>query len=476
MRFSVVIPTYNHCDDLLKPCIDSILRYTDLSEIELVVSVNGSKDKTMEYLSEVDRVFEAAGFPHNFKVVHSFRPLGFSKATNAGIRLTTGEKIILLNNDTVLLDQEKNRWLDMLDAPFEDPDCGISCISKIFSPAAGRDFAVFFCVAVHRKVFNQIGLLNEEYGVGGGEDTEFCLEAEAAGYKVLECAQKYMVNGNYTGSFPLYHVGEGTVHDKNLVPNWEQIFSENSFRLAMKYNPSYIDEAIKKSLNWLCENGKEATELYDEVIRHNIYQISTQNLLGREVIDIGANMGTFSLFASRLGAKKVVAVEPVSSTVEILKANIARAQADNIAVLMNAASNASGIVLRIGSQAKTGHNSLYKSSGSYEEVATVSLKDLLSMCDGNNIYLKMDCEGGEYDVLMSAQPEDVRRISTIAIEIHGELHPVYKGINTMQQKLASLGFSQKDRRQIGAWDGIDQNGNYINYRDIPFSQELWVRP
>jgi ribosomal protein L31 len=87
----------------------------------------------------------------------------------------------------------------------------------------------------------------------------------------------------------------------------------------------------------------------------------------------------------------------------------------------------------------------------------------------------MDCEGGEYDVLMSAQPEDVRRISTIAIEIHGELHPVYKGINTMQQKLASLGFIQKDRRQIGAWDGIDQNGNYINYRDIPFSQELWVR-
>ena len=159
MRFSVVIPTFNHCDDLLKPCIDSILRYTDLDQIELIVSVNGSTDRTMQYLSEVDRIFEEAGFSQNFKVVHSFRPLGFSKATNAGIRQATAEKVILLNNDTILLEQPKNQWLDMLDGPFSDPDCGVSCIIKIHSEPAGRDFAVFFCVAVHRKVFNAIEYL-----------------------------------------------------------------------------------------------------------------------------------------------------------------------------------------------------------------------------------------------------------------------------------------------------------------------------
>ena len=97
------------------------------------------------------------------------------------------------------------------------------------------------------------------------------------------------------------------------------------------------------------------------------------------------------------------------------------------------------------------------------------------MCDGDNIYLKMDCEGGEFDVLMGLEPDDMKRIKTVAIEIHGDLHPIYKGINTMQGKLTELGYTQKDRRQIGAWDGIDQNGNYINYRDIPFSQELWER-
>ena len=39
---------------------------------------------------------------------------------------------------------------------------------------------------IHRKVFDKIGLLNEEYGVGGGEDTEFCIEAEKAGFEVVE--------------------------------------------------------------------------------------------------------------------------------------------------------------------------------------------------------------------------------------------------------------------------------------------------
>lgn len=475
MRFSVVIPTYNHCDDLLKPCIDSILRYTDLKELELIVSVNGSTDQTMNYLSEVDRAFEAAGVSDNFKVTHSFRPLGFSKATNAGIRMSTAEKIILLNNDTILLDQPKNQWLDILDSPFADSDCGVSCISKIHSEPAGRDFAVFFCVAVHRKVFNAIGLLNEEYGVGGGEDTEFCIEAEKAGFKVLEVFEKIWGGTTYTGGFPIYHKGEGTVHDKECVPEWDKIFKANSFRLAQKYNPKWIDDAVKKSLLWLCDNGKEATELYDEVIRHNIYQVSSANLMGRDVIDIGANMGTFSLFASRLGANKVISVEPVSSTVDVFRANIERAQATNISVLMNAASSVSGAILTIGSQEKTGHNSLYKPSLSGEQVTTISLNHLLSMSNSNNIYLKMDCEGGEYDVLMHADAEDMKRITTVAIEIHGDLHPTFKGMNLIQDKLASFGFSLINRRQIGAWDGVDANGRYINYREIPFSQELWER-
>jgi len=50
MKYSIVIPTYNHCEDLLKPCLESIFKYTDMTDVELVISANGCKDGTSDYL------------------------------------------------------------------------------------------------------------------------------------------------------------------------------------------------------------------------------------------------------------------------------------------------------------------------------------------------------------------------------------------------------------------------------------------
>ena len=58
---------------------------------------------------------------------------------------------------------------------------------------------------VDKKVFKSIGLLNEEYGVGGGEDTEFCIEAENAGFEVCQVLDKTWEGGQYVGYFPIYH-------------------------------------------------------------------------------------------------------------------------------------------------------------------------------------------------------------------------------------------------------------------------------
>ena len=158
MKVSIVIPTYNNCEKYLKPCIESILKYTEMTDVELVISANGCTDNTLPYLNYLSTIVP------RLLVVWSDEPLGYPKATNEGIKICTADKIILLNNDTVLLDQPQDQWLEILDNPFRaNPQCGISCIIKTHSEAAGRDFAIFFCVMVHRKVFDAIGLLNEEY-------------------------------------------------------------------------------------------------------------------------------------------------------------------------------------------------------------------------------------------------------------------------------------------------------------------------
>ena len=228
------------------------------------------------------------------------------------------------------------------------------------------------------------------------------------------------------------------------------------------------------SLEWLGYRSKEANELYHEVIVNNSYAITPEICKDREFIDIGANMGMFSILASTLGASKVIAIEPVSSTVEILEENIKQAGIHNIFVHKNIVSNVSGETVKIGLQDKCGHNSVYSPSEDYEQVKTIYLKDILNLLLTDNIFLKIDCEGGEYDILLNADPEDMARITSIAIEIHGELHPTFKGFWHIHKALYSFGYKPIQQNQLKSWS-VDQFGNAFNICNLPVSEEIWIR-
>lgn len=290
MKYSIVIPTYNHCDDLLRPCVESIFKYTNMRDVELVISANGCKDNTKEYLEHLHNKFKEIGFEENLKIVWHDQPLGYARATNVGIQKATTDYIVLLNNDTILLNQHKDLWLDLLTTPFmKNTRCGISCVIKGPSEPAGKDFAIFFCVMIHRKVFNKIGLLNEEYGVGGGEDTEFCIEAERAGFEVSLCMDITWSEGSgmYTGGFPIYHKGEGTMHDPKLVPEWNDIFLTNSLKLAKKYNYDWY----RWRLSNYCERGVflQGDPVYPREATR--YSWAAENMLGTKLFELGCSSG-----------------------------------------------------------------------------------------------------------------------------------------------------------------------------------------
>ena len=244
MKYSIVIPTYNHCDDFLKPCVESILKYSSIDDIEIIISANGCVDNTRQYVNELKYAYR-----NKIKLVWSDLALGYSRATNLGIKEASFDKIVLLNNDTKLLNQSVNEWLYILERPFnENPNCGISCIIKEHSMVVNRDFAVFFCVMIDGKVFDKIGFLNEEFGVGSGEDIEFCIRAEDSGFDIVEVFEKQRIDTKYYGgNFPIYHFGEGTVHDEKLVDKWASTFSSNKVKLAKKFNKEW--NCMKKANN-----------------------------------------------------------------------------------------------------------------------------------------------------------------------------------------------------------------------------------
>lgn len=230
---SIVVPTSTNFEGV-KKCIMSLEDCTNMDDIEIIISANGAPKELKPY-----------PFNEQTRVVWHDEAIGYAKACNAGIKEAKGDYIILLNDDCVFTPQAQNRWLNMLTQPFKDnPRVGLSGPLINFSPPANTKFIVFFIVMIKREVFSKIGLLSEDYGMGAGEDTEFCIDAMKAGYE-LGCASVGPVtqgNGVMIGNFPIYHKGEATV---SKLKNWQEIFDANSKKLAMKFNPTW--EGLKKN-------------------------------------------------------------------------------------------------------------------------------------------------------------------------------------------------------------------------------------
>jgi len=268
-KYSVVIPTYNNCEKYLKPCIDSIIKYTEMTDIELVISANGCTDNTKAYLQYLKTAIP------NMQWWWNDEPLGFAKATNVGIKAAKTDKIVLLNNDTLLLYQPKNQWLTRLD----DYHADISSVLTLHSKITNQKFGVFFCTMIDRKVFDTIGLLDESFETGGCEDIDFCFRADQNGFSLVDVGFK--------GDFPIYHVAEGTVHDNSLVQDWKQKFYKNELKLAKKYNPEHY--------RYLLSNSYERAVFLkgDPVFPRETqrYNWARQNLRGTSILEIGCSTG-----------------------------------------------------------------------------------------------------------------------------------------------------------------------------------------
>jgi GT2 family glycosyltransferase len=282
---SIVIPTYNHLDDCLRPCVDSLLKFTDFTDKELVIVANGCKDGTEEYLRLL-----AQSYPF-VRVVFDPAPLGYTKATNVGIRKATGEYVVLLNNDVVLLEQQRDQWVKFLLQPFLQ-DEKVAVTGPLVGPSVcGQDFVIFFCAMVRRNLFDILGQLDEVFTPGGGEDTDFCIRAVNAGYRIVQVPTNERLpaaeglHGIVVGVFPIYHRGEATVND---LPNWTQVFQRNSELLMQRYSP---DTYRRWKLSNNCERAVIGKS--DEVPprERTRYEWARDHLVGKKVFEVGCSSG-----------------------------------------------------------------------------------------------------------------------------------------------------------------------------------------
>ena len=478
MKYSIVIPTYNHCADLLKPCVESIIANSCMSEVELIISANGCVDETRSYVEGLIQQYTALGFPNTVKLCWHDQALGYSKACNVAIRQASTDLIVLFNNDAFILPSARNSWLEIMHAQFlADDRCGVCGSNMLHSSISNNKFAIFFCVMIHRKVFDKIGLLNEIYGVGAGEDIEFCWMAERAGFTITQAMPHAWSTelGCWVGNFPLYHKGEGTMHDPNLVQNWAETFAANSVKLATRYKEIF-DPSTRLSYikSWLPHVTPEAHEMWNQVVERNVYHVDESILKNKHVIDIGANIGVFGLLAACMGASKVTCVEPIASIHHILSQNISCAHFhDVIQPIQAVVSVHENQTVTLWVSEKTGHSSLFTHQGLPQQATTITLAQLMD-ASLDEVFLKLSCEGSEYDILLTAPDHVMQKVSHVALEIHPDLHPQYKEAQILYDKLTSWGFRMLYKNQM-VYYRFNEKGEKLSATNLPETVEIWGR-
>ena len=221
---------------------------------EVIVVDNGGDPEIIKYLQESE-----AKNPR-LKVIINGENLGFARANNIGIEAAGDcDYIVLLNDDTIVTRYWLTRLLRHLqDNPvgligpvtnnignegkvdvdyqivdYKDVDAMEEFAQRRAREFAGRSFDIpmlaMYCVAMRKSLIDEVGLLDEQFGVGMFEDDDFSLRVRQAGYRIV-CAEDVFI----------HHWGRASF-DQIDKTAYYQIFDENRAKFEakwqLKWNP-----------------------------------------------------------------------------------------------------------------------------------------------------------------------------------------------------------------------------------------------
>lgn len=217
-KLFVIILNFNNKKDIIL-CLQSLIKA--YSKINVVVVDNGSSDGSVELIKAKFLSPPRSPFPPSsrlrragghlggvLKLIKNKENLGFAKGINKGIEFALkqgAESILLLNPDTevtkgflellltnkadivgpIIKFKRKGEWIYDFGGKIN------FWLGRVNHDESSNPKAVFgqpdylsgCCLLIERRVFEKIGLLNEKYFLFF-EDSDFCLKAKRAGFKV----------------------------------------------------------------------------------------------------------------------------------------------------------------------------------------------------------------------------------------------------------------------------------------------------
>ncbi|GEM_PF-806418 len=201
LRCDLILVTWNKLA-YTKPCVESLLQHTS-DDDRLIIVDNGSAEDTITFLDDL-----AQRHPKKVLVIEQASNLGWCKAVNAGVRQSEASYVCLLNNDLVVT----AGWLDRMIAVAER-DLRIGLVNPTYN-RRGESWAAFAqraqgralngaaylevnecngaCLLIRREVIERLGGLDEVYGLGGMDDSDYSRSVQVAGFRCARAKDAYV--------------------------------------------------------------------------------------------------------------------------------------------------------------------------------------------------------------------------------------------------------------------------------------------
>lgn len=293
LDLSIIIVNWNQ-SKLLKNCLDSLKETHQSLEYEIIVVDNHSQDNSVAMVKEK--------YP-TIRLIENDENLGFARANNQAIKIARGHFLLLLNNDTLFLENDvlsfmldfmkKNVNVGVLGCRLIYPDGTLQSDGESF-PSVWQifksqilfekswrrikrnkrkakwvktvDYVCGACLMTKQEVFNQVGPLQEDYFIYG-EDVEFCYRVHKAGYKIKVLTDKAVIHLHSKStetdlSHVLYHSIQNDL--KNI-----KLLYHNNFKVKAAKFIYLIGILLRILLSFFRKNKKSGDylKLYNRMIK-----------------------------------------------------------------------------------------------------------------------------------------------------------------------------------------------------------------
>lgn len=177
-------------------------------------------------------------------------------------------------------------------------------------------------------------------------------------------------------------------------------------------------------------SGPQAAYLWTELLYDGAY--SRLNVRGATVIDVGANIGDSAVYLLLRGAGRVVCIEPSQGNSRLAQENLRRAGLESGCTWITGAVGAEDATARF-SEAESDGTVTHQMGEGEHSVRVMGFAQLLRDHADSSTVVKMDCEGAEYDAILSTPPAVLRCAREYLIEYH-------YGYQNLKQHLEASGF------------------------------------